>query len=202
MRRQNLIVLVVALAVLAVAPALTGCAPRAPESPSGKVTGQLAGVIPTDEGLGWDCKPTEMEFEYLYNIHEVGPNGAASGSAHCRFRPVNPTGPWLDIYLAVDCVHFTEVDGNPSAIYSGKVIKATLPECFTQAVCDWEGQLKIGRVVDGGTGGDGDEIVFWQLTPPCFDPDEGVPLGCIVPEGSQERTIFTATGGDVVVQSG
>ena len=197
------------LVVVLLVTTLPGCVPITPEQASmygtavsekmGKVTGRVTGVIPENQGMGWDCKPSEMEFEYLYNVYEVGPDGAAAGSAHWRARPADSAEPWFELYVAVDCVDFVEVGGSPAAIYSGKAIKATLPECFRQALCDWEGQLKIGRVTDGGTGGNGDEIEYWQPMPPCFYPDEGVPLGCVVPEGAQESS-FTVTGGDVVVQ--
>ncbi|MBM3190378.1 MAG: hypothetical protein FJZ90_16875, partial [Chloroflexi bacterium] len=104
MERRRLIVsvCVVALVALAVAPTLTGCVPLTPEqaamygaAPVGssirKVTGRLTGVM--EEEMMWlddDCNPAEGEFEYLYNIYEVGPDGAAAGSAHARLRSLNP----------------------------------------------------------------------------------------------------------------
>ena len=209
MKRQRLIGLVVVFAVLTVAPALKVCVPITPElmaahetqasgSPSRSVTGRLTGVMP--QMIDEECKPAEGEFEYLYNIYEIGPDGAAVGSSHWRARALNPPSRWMELYVAVDCLKFAEVDGKPAAIYSGKIIKGTPPQCFIDAVCAWEDHLKIGMVTDGGTGGDGDEIVYWGPVPRCFFPDDGEPLGCVVPEGSQESS-FTVTGGDVVVRA-
>lgn len=161
-----------------------------------KVQGQVTGVLPWGDA---DGNLKEGEFQYHFAFQQVNEEGAAKGWAYFKAR-TRPGDPWGTVKVAVDCAHFfvTE-DGRPAAIYSGTITESKMHDWYQQAFCDWEGQLKIGMVIDGGTALDGDEIVYWMPQPGlCFYPDEGVPLGCAVPEGSLEIP-FTLTGGDVKV---
>jgi hypothetical protein len=162
--------------------------------PAGKVTGVVTGLAfgPDPEG-----NPVVYEMQYIWNIHQVDDSGAAKGYTTTKIR-VSQTE-WIVVKVELDCVQFlvTE-DGRSAAIYSGKIVKAVQPDWVEEMLGAWEGRLKTGMVIDGSTEAM-DEIYYWSPEDAFFFPDEGTPLGCLVPEGS--RIIpFLVTGGDVEVR--
>jgi len=190
----------IALLLLAVAMTLAfgAAAPREALADSpGMVTGHLTGFV--DFWFDEVGNPAVGELRYQYALFQTAPDGTGRGWAHAWIRVAGSSGPWVQIFVEMDCVRFTEADGKPAAIYSGRIARSTMYPDYALNVCNWEGQLKIGMLVDGGTGGDGDRIVFWQPQFGCFYPDTGIPLACQVPAGATELE-FRITGGDVEIR--
>ncbi|NLG28353.1 MAG: hypothetical protein GX557_10605 [Chloroflexi bacterium] len=190
--------LIALLSVVVLAALMAGSAQAAPPAagPKGQVTGVLTGKF---DILQPDMSYVHGDFQYHFAIQAV-PGGGAKGWASWKARE-GPGADWKTLKVAVDCVEFLTVDGKPAAIYSGTIVKAEWPDYY-RAICgEYLGQLKIGMVIDGGTGAAGDQAIFW-VPPPYvgFFPNQGTPLNCVVPAGSAD-VHFQVTGGDVVVKA-
>lgn len=187
-RKVMTLVSMVLLVTLVIGPAL---AVPALADPSNKVMGVVKGTFPAQLP---DGSFVIGEFMYQYNIIQVGDGCAAKGWA--TFDGRLPGHAVSQLKVAIDCVEFMITpDGKKAAVYSGRIEKAE------STGCEWNGQLKIGKVIDGGDMG-GDKIIFWWPLEPngCFYPDLGVPLNCTVPPNSMELDVFTITEGDVEVR--
>lgn len=169
--------------------------------PAGKLIGVATGLMLAPDP---EANMLWRDIHYIWNIHqtddacEVGDACPAKGDTLTTIR-FSPTE-LAQIQIEFDCVKFFLTDdGRSAAYYSGTVVKSKYPDWYTAVTGSYEGQLKIGMVIDGGPGGV-DEAYFW-VPPPgiTFFPDEGVPLGCVVPEGAI-MIPFVLTGGDVEVR--
>jgi hypothetical protein len=194
MRRRKGLAFVLRIALVALAIGAMLAAPALAD-PAGKVKGVVTGLAPgpdLDTGeLNW------YEMQYLWNIHQVDDTGAAKGYAITKIRTSQTE--MMQFKVEFDCLWFFETeDGRPAAIYSGKIVKAEQPDWHEEIWGNAEGRLKIGMVIDNGPGAL-DEVYFWSPEGALFYPDEGAPLGCVVPEGSM-MIPFIITGGDVEVR--
>ncbi len=181
-------VILIALAITAIlaAPVLA--------DPAGKVKGVATGLLAGPDPQG---NVALYNMHYIWNIHQVDESGTAKGFATTKWQ-ISPTE-FGYLKVEYDCVQFGVTDdGRSEAIYSGKIVRIVVPDWWKEMLGDWEGRLKIGRVIDGGPDGE-DEVIFWSPLDGYFYPDEGTPLGCVVPEGSQIIP-FVITGGDVEVR--
>jgi hypothetical protein len=194
MRQRKGFVIVLGVALIALAIGAILAAPVLAD-PAGKVKGVVTGEIPV-----WDLEGTylgSLDFQYIWNIHQVDESGAAKGFATTMIGA--PGTERTDLKVEFDCLQFfvTE-DGRSAAIYSGKIVKAKQPDSSLETFGVMEGRLKIGMVIDGGLEGP-DEVYYWTPLGTMHYPDEGTPLGCVVPEGSVMLP-FVVTGGDVEVR--
>ncbi len=162
--------------------------------PAGKVKGVVTGLALAADRYG---DLTLYDSRYIWNIHQVGDGEAAMGYSTTFMRGEQTE--WTTIKFEFDCLRFfvTE-DGRSAAVSSGRIVRAQQPDWVFEMYGEFVGRLGIGMVIDGGPEGV-DEVYFWSPEGTFFYPDEGTPLGCVVPEGSIMIPYFV-TGGDVEVR--